>query len=110
MATNKNIYSKEFNEFNSVSDFAMRITRGAELCFVWNNKMYVIDGTSPKGIVFSEGCYEKAGKYYNVCSHTEYDPENERAFANANELLQYSFDGVVLRDIILKVEIIDCTL
>ena len=66
MATNKNIYSKEFNEFNSISDFAMRITRGAELCFVWNNKMYVIDGTSPK--------------------------------------------GVVLRDIILKVEIIDCTL
>ncbi len=110
MSTNKNVNYNSFNEFDSIGDFSMRVVRGAEICFVWNNKMYVIDGSSPKGIVFSEGCYEKDGKYYNIYSHTEYDPKDESAFVNVDELLQHTFDGVILRDIILKSEITDCTL
>ncbi len=110
MSINKNVNNNNYNEFESISDFSTRFVRGAEICFVWNNKMYAIDGSSPKGIVFSEGCYEKDGEYYNVQNHIEYNPNDEVVFDNVNELLQHVFDGVTLRDIILKAEITDCTL
>ena len=115
LSKNKGVFvmnaNNDYNEFESISDFSMRVVRGAEICFVWNNKMYAVDGaSSPKGIVFSEGCYEKNGKYYNVRNHNEYNPKNAIVFENVDELLKHTFDGVTLRDIIFKAEITECSL
>ena len=110
MSANKNINNDTLNEFASIGDFSMRVVRGAEICFIWNDKMYVIDGSAPNGIVFSEGCYEKNGKYYNICSHTEYNQKNEVVFNTVDELLQHTFDDVLIRDIILQATITECSL
>lgn len=61
-------------------------------------------------LFLAKGCYEKNGKYYNVRNHNEYNPKNAIVFENVDELLKHTFDGVTLRDIILKAEITDCSL
>ncbi len=107
---NKSIISYGPTKFESISDFKWSIISGAEICFVWKNKMYAIDACREDGIAFSEGCYKKGDKYYNVISHTEYDPDREIVFKTPDEVLEAMIDGDRLRDIITEVSVTDRTI
>lgn len=95
--------------FESISDFTWSVTSGAEINFIWKNKMYVIIGCDARGIAFSEGCCLKDDKYYNVVSHTEYNIEDELIFDTVDALLDLMLEGDRLRDIITQVRVTDRT-
>ncbi len=107
---NNNFIPSYETRFESISDFKWSLECGAEINLIWRNKMYVIIGCVEEGIAFSEGCYEKDGKYYNVISHTEYNPKEEIVFQTADEVLDITINGERLRDVITQVRVTDRTI
>jgi len=96
-------------QFETISEFKWCIKFGGEVEFEWKGKAYSI--THPDGrICISEGCYYKDGKYYNVCSHTEYSPQNEQFYETADELLEFMVGEDRLRDIVTKMKVVSRTI
>lgn len=96
-------------QFETISEFKWSIKFGSEVEFEWKGKAYSI--THPDGqICISEGCYYKDGKYYNVCSHTEYSPQDEQSYETADELLEFMVGEDRLRDIVTKMKVAARTL
>lgn len=96
-------------QFETISEFKWSIKFGSEVEFEWKDKAYSI--THPEGqICISEGCYYKDGKYYNVCSHTEYSPQDEQSYETADELLEFMVGEDRLRDIVTKMKVVARTL
>ncbi len=81
--------SPEENRFKSFDDFEDCMIRGGEVEFIYNKKIY--------SITHYDG---KTG----ICE--AYKPETEFLGDTADEILEYIIDGVKLRDIITKVEVI----
>ena len=97
MNENKNVNMTNFNfdeyNFKTISDFKWCMKQGGEVEFEWNGKEYSI--THPEGMI-------------NICeSSTE---ENEKNYKTADEALEYMIDGQRLREIIIKVKVLDRTI
>ena len=81
--------SPEQNRFKTISDFKWCMHYHGEVEFVWNNKTYDIVH-DPDGIVIYEA----------------HKGETERKYQTADQVLEYLIDGVRLRDIITKAEVV----
>ncbi len=89
----------EKNRFKSISDFEDCMIRGGEVEFIYNKKVFGIfpnlkqTKNSTFQILISQVCIE--------------NPEETEMWADTpDEALEYIIDGVKLRDIITKVEVI----
>ncbi len=85
---------KLIEHFDNINDFLNSVNAGAEILFEWNNKTYSISWCNGK-----------------ISIAQSYKQETERLYEEAKDLLDYELDSdVLLKDIITKAEIIDCTL
>lgn len=93
----------EDNRFKSISDFKWCVDCGGEVEFEYHNKIF---GISPKlkktpndpiQMLISQVCIENPEKTEKWCD-------------TADEVLEYTIDGVRLRDIITEVEVTDRTI
>ncbi|MCI8500709.1 MAG: hypothetical protein HFJ85_00575 [Oscillospiraceae bacterium] len=75
--------------FVSISDFKWCVSHNGEVQFLFHNKEFGI-GPDPGGIAIYEA----------------YKPETEKICKDADEVLEYVIDGVRLRDIITKVQVV----
>lgn len=93
------------DDFESISDFKWCMKCGGEVEFTWNGKSYSI--THPEGkIHIGEGYYIDSDRVRrNVESH-EPCVDFEGMYAEtADEILEYTIDGVKLRDIVTEIQV-----
>ena len=94
--TVENEYDSDTFRFHTISEFKSCVAHGAEINFEWKNREYHI---CP---VWSNG-----NRKFFLVSLESFE---EKAFENADQILECNLDGDRLRDIITQVTVIDRTL
>lgn len=86
--------------FESINDFKWCMSAGGEVEFAWKSKCYCAFENLTKEFSAKE----------QVCIYEANLPDSEQWYDNADEALEYQIDGMPLRDIIMKVKVIDRTI
>ena len=79
----------KFSKFEDLDDFRDSLLRGREIVFEYNGKEYGI-------FLFDDGIYVARSEHY----------ETEKVYQTPDEALEYTIDGVKIKDIITTVEIV----
>ena len=79
----------KFSRFEDLDDFRDSLLRGREIVFEYNGKEYGI-------FLFDDGIYVARSEHY----------ETEKVYQTPDEALEYTIDGVKIKDIITTVEIV----
>ena len=79
----------KFSKFEDLDDFRDSLLRGREIVFEYNGKEYGI-------FLFDDGIYVAQSEHY----------ETEKVYPTPDEALEYTIDGVKIKDIITTVEIV----
>lgn len=84
-----------YETFETISSFKLSVSHGAEIELVWKDIIYSITHTTNNKIGISQA----------------YKQETEKLYDTADELLTYELQtGEILKEVITKAEISDCTL
>ena len=79
----------KFSKFEDLDDFRDSLLRGREIVFEYTGKEYGI-------FLFDDGIYVAQSEHY----------ETEKVYQTPDEALEYTIDGVKIKDIITTVEIV----
>ena len=77
------------SKFEDLDDFRDSLLHGREIVFEYNGKEYGI-------FLFDDGIYAARSEHY----------ETEKVYQTPDEALEYTIDGVKIKDIITTVEIV----
>ena len=83
--------SKYDNNFFDAEDLAECLSRGCEVEFIYNKKIYVIGHT-------------REGEVYVAEAHNE---DSERLYPDGRQALEYDVGGKKIKDIIATMEVTD---
>lgn len=103
--TNIIVNSNINQNFESISDFIWCMKAHGEVEFEYQGKAYSI--THANGFIdIGEGYYIRDGIAYNVKSNDKCIDMVGKQYKTADEALEYTIDGIRLREIITEVKVI----